>query len=549
MNRIEIILLIIIPFCEIANAQAPNWLWADGAGGSNFDIDTGSGIAVDGSGNSYITGHFGTGSIEFDPYYLSNNGSFDIFIAKYTSSGNVVWAQSAGGNASEAGHSVALDAYGNCYATGYFGSSTITFGSITLTNNGSNNIFIVKYDPSGNVLWAKNSVGTGDDGGALGIAADGLGNCYVTGYFSSNSVTFGSFTLTNGGVDNIFVVKYDPLGNVLWARRAGGSSSDWGHAIAADATGNSYLTGHFSSNSIIFGTDTLTNSSGNHLFVVKYDAPGNVVWARSTQGGLYDEGNGIAADDSGNCYVSGDFNGDSTTFGAITLTSDSSADIFVVKFDTSGTVVWAKRAGGNSTEYGTGIAMDGSSNIYVTGYFASDIITFDSSSLTNYGSTNIFVAKYDLAGTVIWAKSATGSFGDRCFGIAADGDGNSYVTGDFSNGITFGSTTLTNNSFADIFIAKLSGLATGIEEMQTDKETLQIFPNPFSSQTVLQSTGVLHNASLIIEDIFGQRIKEANNLNGQRFILQREGLPCGIYFILLTEESKIIAVKKLIITG
>ena len=135
-------------------------------------------------------------------------------------------AKSAEGTYYDYGRSIAVDANGNSYVTGYFYSSTITFGLTTLTNSGVySDIFVVKYDSSGNVVWAKNTGGTNEDKG-YGIAVDAIGNSYVTGWFSSSTITFGSTTLTNSGSDDIFVVKYDSSGNVMRAKSAGGTSND-----------------------------------------------------------------------------------------------------------------------------------------------------------------------------------------------------------------------------------------------------------------------------------------------------------------------------------
>src|SRR6185369_12691602 len=100
-------------------------------------------------------------------------------------------------------------------------------------------VFTAKYDPEGNVLWAASAGGTGTDNGT-GIGVDAAGNCYITGHFSSTSITFGATTLTRTGSENVFVVKYDASGNVLWANRAGGTGFDAGSGIAVDAAGNSY---------------------------------------------------------------------------------------------------------------------------------------------------------------------------------------------------------------------------------------------------------------------------------------------------------------------
>ncbi len=263
----------------------------------------------------------------------------------------------------------------------------------TLTNSGVySDIFVVKYDSSGNVVWAKSASGTSLDEG-YSITVDANGNSYVTGYFYSPTITFDTATLTSSGGGDIFIVKYDASGNVVWVKSAGGTYYDYGQSIAVDANGNSYVTGIFGSSTITFGSTTLTNSGDYDVYIVKYDASGNVVWAKSAGGTNEDKGYGIAVDAIGNSYVTGWFSSSTITFGSTTLTNSGSDDIFVVKYDSSGNVMRAKSAGGTSNDLGYGIAVDASGNSYVTGYFSSSTITFRARRLLNNGGYDVFVAK------------------------------------------------------------------------------------------------------------------------------------------------------------
>ena len=362
------------------------------------------------------------------------------------------WSQKAGGAANENGSSIAVDASGNSYVIGTFSSATITFGANVLTNSGSGtvDIFIVKYDVSGNVLWAKGAGGSTDDYG-YGIAVDANGNSYVTGYFTSVTIAFDSVSFSStGSAGDIFVVKYDASGNVLWGKSEGGASTEFGNSIAVDAQGNSYVTGSFQSPSITFGNTTLTNAdnTGNtyDVFTLKYDPLGNILWAKSAGGTNDDQGYGITVDTSGNSFITGFFRSSAIVFDSTTLTN---AGVFVVKYNTSGNAVWAKNAGGSGMNVnGKSIGVDVNGNSYITGFFKSPSITFGSFTLTNDTTTNsadVFVVKYSPSGNVLWAKSAGGGFNDMGYGISIGATGNAYITGYFrSHTITFGSTTLTN---------------------------------------------------------------------------------------------------------
>ncbi|MET3542304.1 Tfp pilus assembly major pilin PilA, partial [Pontibacter aydingkolensis] len=367
----------------------------------------------------------------------------------------VVWAKQAGGTNSDYGRGIAVDGQGNAYVTGEF-LGTATFGSTTLTSAGYDDIFVAKYDPSGTLVWAKQAGNTNSDYGR-GIAVDGQGNAYVTGEFLGTA-TFEGTTLTSAGALDVFVAKYNASGTVVWAKQAGGTSSDYGRGIAVDGQGNAYVTGEFLGTATL-GSTTLTSSGGWDMFVARYDASGNALWAKNPTGtGTADYGRSIAVDGQGNTYVTGEFYG-TATFGSTTLTSAGGADIFVAKYDPSGTVLWALRAGGTSNELGFGIAVDGSGNAYVTGYFYGTT-TLGSTTLTSSGGWGMFVAKYNASGTVVWAKQAGGTSFNYGRGIAVDGQGNAYVTGEFYGTATFEGTTLTSAGGTDVFVAKYNASGT-----------------------------------------------------------------------------------------
>jgi hypothetical protein len=398
----------------IVPAQAQTWPWAKGAGGTVDD--RGLNIAVDASGNSYVTGSF-QGSAGFDATTLVSAGGTDIFVVKYDAGGALVWAKAAGGAGADLGFGIVADAAGNIYVTGVFTGSA-AFDATTLASAGSFDIFLAKYDPSGALMWAKSAGGSGADFG-FGVAVDISGNSYVTGRFTGNA-TFDAVTLVDNGGGDIFVAKYDPSGMLVWAKGDGGTSLEQSNGVALEASGNIYVTGFFQGSSV-FGV-----SAGLFdIFVAKYDASGTLVWSEAAGGTGSDIGNGIAMDASGNSYITGVFAG-CATFGATTLISAGANDIFVAKYDASGSLLWAKAAGGVSADQGADLTVDASGNSFVTGAFAGSA-TFDTIILTGAGSNDLFVAKYDATGAVTWAKAAGGTGSDSGSSIVVDVSGNNYV--------------------------------------------------------------------------------------------------------------------------
>lgn len=415
-------------------------------------------VAVDAVGNSYATGYY-EDTATFGAFVLTSAGGRDAFVAKYDPAGNVVWARSASGTLNVAGADIGVDSAGNIYVSGDF-KGTATFGPFVLTNAGEFNNFVAKYDPVGNVVWARSAGGTLQTQN-LGIAVDASGNSYVTGLFNGTAM-FGSFVLTSAGSYDAFLAKYDAAGDVVWARSDGGSSTDWANGIAVDAAGNSYVTGRFSSTgTATFDSFVLTGTGDDDIFVAKYDGSGNVVWARSGGGTLRDRGNDIAVDAAGNSYVAALFSG-TATFGSFGLTSAGSEDVAVVKYDPAGNVVWARSAGGSALDRGLGIAVDVDGNSYVTGLHSG--ATFGPFVLTSAGGIDIFMARYDAAGNVVWAESAGGSISsDWGLGVAVDADDNSYFTGFYVGTATFGPFVLTASAGSkDIYVVKYAAPPSGI---------------------------------------------------------------------------------------
>lgn len=542
--------------CVSVNAQTPNWVWSKKAGGTSSDY--GKSICTDANGNIYATGYFESSAITFGSFTLTNEGWNDIFLVKYDAMGNVVWARGAGGNSDDRGISISTDANGNCYITGSFRSDTLIFGSTTLTNAaGLPDVFVVKYDNAGNVIWARSAGGNSDDIGN-GITTDANGNVLITGTFVSSSITFGSITLINtdsifGFTWDFFAVKYDAAGNVLWAKSIGANIGDeMGYGISTDATGNVYVTGSFSSPSVTIGSNTLTSAGLSDIFIVKYDGAGNALWAKRTGGTSWDGGTSIKTDANGNSYIAGSFYSSAITFGSTTLTNAGGWDIFLVKYDGSGNVSWAKTAdgGGVADDYIHSISIDPAGNSYVSGTYMSSSITFDTTVLINTSFSSfgdIFIVQYNSSGNVVWVKSASGDFHDFGYGISTDAGSNVYVIGSFSSSfMAVGSDTLPNASPAtnDIFVAKISPGSSSIEENNYTSQSILVYPNPGRELFFFKSENKISTIEIV--NLLGEKIY-ISKINFPTVEIDLSKQPKGIYFYQITSKNKNSATGKLII--
>jgi hypothetical protein len=343
-------MLFSISFISVPSAKA--WSSAQtavsvfGGVGNEFSEST----VVDSTGNIYTTGRFAS-TVDFDPGVGTSNlttaGSSDVFISKLDASGNLVFAKRFGAAEADAGRSIALDSTGNIYTAGYF-EQTVDFdpsaGTTNLTSAGRSDVFVSKLDSSGNLVFAKR-FGAAETDVGLSVAVDSTGNVYTTGYFEQ-TVDFdpgaGTTDLTTGGGSDVFVSKLDASGNLVFAKRFGGSNDDGGISISVDSNGNIHTTGYFEER-VDFdpgaGTSNLTSAGGTDVFVSKIDSSGNLLLAKSFGGTANDVGRSITFDSTGNIYTTGEFAGtvdfDPGT-GTTNLISAGGNDVFILRLDPSG---------------------------------------------------------------------------------------------------------------------------------------------------------------------------------------------------------------------
>jgi hypothetical protein len=383
------------------------------------------------------------------------------------------WALGAGDVYDDSGRSVATDAAGNVYVTGYF-SGEVDFdpgpGTANVTSTGGQDVFVAKYSSPGSLVWVRGFGGTEADQ-AFGIAVDGGGSVYTTGYFYGTAdfdPGAGTASLTSAGEYDVFVSKLDSAGNYLWARQVGGSGGDTARAIAVDGAASVYTVGYFQGTADFdpgAGTGNLTSAGQEDMFVSKLDSAGNYVWARQLGGSSDDRGYGIAVDRGGNVYTTGWFYGTADfdpSLGTATFVSFGEYDVFVSKLDSAGNYVWARQLGGGSGNVGYGIAVDGGGSVYTTGYF-NGTADFDPGSgtanLATPSGEDVFVSKLDSAGNYVWARQLGGSSDDWGYGIAVDGGGNVYATGLFQGTADFDPgpiiANLTSGGDRDVFLNKL----------------------------------------------------------------------------------------------
>ncbi len=456
-------------------------LYSTFLGGTGFYGDSGSGIAVDGTGSPYVTGSTGSSNFPttpgaFDPSFSGGYG--DAFVVKLNpASSGLAYATFLGGSDLDSGSAIAVDGAGSAYVTGYthsIGFPTTPGAFDPSFNYGYNDAFVVKLNPTGSGLeygtFLGGSGSNGDTGAA--IAVDQAGSAYVAGMTTSSDfpVTPDAFDTSYSNTE-AFVAKLNPAGSGLaYATFLGGSDVDIGSAIAVDQVGSAYVTGWILSTDFPVtpgAFDTSHNGSAD-VFVAKLNPAGSdLAYATFLGGSSDDEGRAIAVDGSGSAYVTGGTT--SSNFPTTSAAFDPSynggdGDGFVTRLDPAGGALeYGTFLGGSSDDNGLAIAVDGSPSVYVTGgtyssNFPATSNAFDPSYNAGYDA---FIARLDPAGSRLVYATFLGGSGqqDRGWAIAVDAASSVYVTGATSSSnfpTTPGAFDRSYNGYGDAFVAKLS---------------------------------------------------------------------------------------------
>lgn len=311
----------------------------------------------------------------------------NAFLAKYTTDGDYMWAKNITSNDAVYSNSIAVDISGNAYVTGsfsgvaYFNSSS----NVVTGANGASDVFLAKYDKDGNYIWVNNMGGTSGNTG-YGVALSNS-HVYLTGNFTG-SISFdpknSAITSSNGGID-AFLAKYDTAGKYKWAINIGGNGTDFGYSVAVDAAENAYVSGRFQQTIKFNPLDTTVRATSKALvnsYLAKYDSAGKYVWAKPILSTAVGYGLSTALDAAGNPYITGyfggtvDFNPGGTPVEVIP--TGNSAQLFVAKYSASGDYMWSRNTGSSGFTWGDAMTVDESGNAYVAGHYGTNLaVDFD----------------------------------------------------------------------------------------------------------------------------------------------------------------------------
>jgi hypothetical protein len=575
--------LLLAPMLVRAQASVVPWAWAARATGL-ANSTAGRSVAVDGTGNVYVTGYFAQ-TLTLGTTTLTTD-STAAFLAKYTPQGNVLWLRQLGSSGQGVGYQVVADATGNCYVAGVF-RGTLQAGATTLVSQSDGDEFLLKYTAQGTPEWALRYSDLAPRYRDpilpapyfplspylnMHLALDAQGNLYTASRFRG-TITRGAMQLTAPGPaysSDALVVKYTPQGQVQWARQGGGTSSDYAADVAVDATGNVYVVGGYETTAtfgnLVFPSSSSATSGSYNVYLLKYDAQGNSLWGRPIQapsGREYALMKSVGVDANGNAYVLGDFL-PQITLGPTTfsLPTASSAHVFLAKYDPQGTAVWARMAGSAppntifvSNGYDLAVQADGTTTL--TGSYTTTM-TFETLTLgTSGGYNQIFMARYSAQGGLQWAVRAGGGVkaptfsGNQNggFGVATDAAGATYFTGQYGGQADFGPLLLdsTATPLPTLYVAKIAAaplLGTAASPRPLPACTLA--PNPASGPFVslLLAQPTQNVAQLRLVNAVGQVVYHQRLPAGTRgYEIPVTGRSAGLYHVQVISDKKLVSTR------
>lgn len=595
----------------------------------------------------YVAGVF-SNIVDFDPSPAKANltalGKKDIFIAKYTPTGNYSWAKSLGGIDSQSMSltAVTVDTNDNVYISGYF-FDTVDFdpstATVMITADMYGNSFVAKYDPAGNYLWAKLIRRPVGDVLTLNliksIATDANGNVYISGYFEE-SLDFdpspATAIRTSTQLYDIFMAKYDSNGNYLWANAIGGNWYDQANAMCLNSNGDIYIAGPFAS-IVDFdpsaGTAILDGGGQNNMYFAKYNSNGGFLWVKSVMGLDWANFTTISLNNNNQIYLSGEIygSGDFDPSPAVAIhTGSADANRFIAKYDAGGNYLWVKPIGGDSSPNINSMVADSADNLILTGDYGraqgnnGTTITFDptnpAATLTTTAGRDLFLAKFSGNGTYLWAKSAGSSLDESASSIVMTQNDEMVLTGsfmlttdfDFSNEVS----DLKALNSADMFLATykdcaptpvnvallgnaltvttpadsyqwidcnnnnvpvdgatnasftptVSGNYAAVTRINGCRNTsdcrtylsttsvlanlARLYPNPTTGTCTIKVPNTYENTTIRITDVIGKTIKKANFKGQQEFVVSLEEAAKGIYWVHLQcdDETAVFKVIK-----
>ncbi len=519
--------------------QSASFEWAMQCGNPPNTSDTKTNLCTGEDGAFYLAGEF-TDTAHFGDETLVSEGGTDISLVKHSSQGEVEWAIQIGAADYDYVQRILTTSDGIIVAGFFYGSTII--GNDSYTSYGSQDIFLAKFDEEGNFIWSERFGGLMADYIAS-ADVDEDGNILAGGYFYGE-MTLGDTSLNASASSDVYLSKFSPDGELIWALAAGGSSSDQLKAISCDPDGHTLATISFYYDFSI-GDTTVSTTDPVGAGVIKVTPEGIPGMVFQLTGTYLTPDNFIRADHEGNFYLAGNFS-DQIFFGNTVFNAgEFNQDLYIARFSADGAFLWADHATSFSSDQVTGIDIDPYNNLYLTGHYL-DSIRFGQLVLPYRlccGSREIFIINYSTDGKVNWGKQITGPRAS-VQSIAAGDEGKLLVSGIFTDTLAFDAIDLGYFAGYRTYVTRLeSDVQTHIVPHESGQLSIRIFPVPSHDKLYL------HISS---ENDYNYRILSTNGqtvLSGKvasTGIIDTSSLRTGLYFLQVEVEAGVFQVVKFI---
>ena len=545
----------------------PSLAWGTYFGGVSEDVA--QSIVCDNIGNVIMGGL--TYSLDniatAGAYQTTYHGNGDAFIAKFSTSGSLLWATYYGGDGQDLVSGIVSDSLANLFITGYTLSTTniATPGSHQTISGGNYDGFLAKFNSSGAIQWGTffgGEISTSSSTRGSGLAFDNSGYIYICGSTGCNTniATIGSYQDTLGGTrSKSFLAKFDESGLLIWSTYFGlptGASS--AVSCFCDKNHNVFIGGGTYDTGIITTAGCFKSDPGHgdHCFITKFDSSCHLLWSSYFGGDSVDDLYGIVGDNDLNVYISGftnSANGIATSGAYQTENGGGYEDAFLAKFNDTGALKWATYYGGSGDDEEQGIAFDNSGNIYITGATTStsNISTPHSFQNSNMGYLDCFLSKFSAVGSLIWATYYGGTWDDVALSVSTDYIGNVYMAGYTASPSNIGTAGSYQPAYADsfdAFIAKFdTATTTAVHTISKTLNNIQLFPNPNGGNFTVSGmvSGARDEVMMEITDAAGRVLQTVhvpvkNNTFTRQVALN--GAASGIYYVkvLLGSDCEVI---------
>ncbi len=414
-------------------------------------LDSSADLIYDEDGNIFTTGYYTDSLIIGDTLLHANNNTQDIYLAKFTKDGNLVWAISSGGSGFDLPTAIHFDQNGDLLMTGLFNETT-NFQGTTITSEGSYDGFLAKFTEDGDLIWLKSFGGLEFDSG-ISLDTDNSNNIYIAGNYTGTA-TFDAVSKTSQDGQDIFLAKYNDLGVLQWIASAGGTNTDRVIKVMLANDNKILLLGEFQ-NDISFGSLSETSDGFYDIFKVMYD-PIALEWDNLSRYGSSGDVSLAHAeiDSSNNLYLAGSFK-NTLTIGPFSKSSEGDFDLFAAKVLANGSVSFLKSFGSEYLDKNTSMVVNNKGEIFLSGYF-SQTGNFEGIQKLNNGIYDIYIMKLLSTGSLSWVHSFGGTGAELNRKLTKNNEGDIFGTGSFESNFYLGNSYVTKiGSGSDIYMFRL----------------------------------------------------------------------------------------------